>query len=154
MCASGAAAHAASTWGGSGLLSPALPVIFFFPYGTYLFPGILPFTCAGCDGRHGERVELSGKVAPSTVFVVEEKVKAGLSRELSRAVSHWLVGTPRSRKGCKECPVGSPGIGVLASSPSPRRQSSILCHLTRYPGHSAPRHLGNCVSLELHLSSC
>lgn len=55
-------------------------------YGTYLFPGISPFTRVGRNGRYGGRVELSGKVASSAVFTVEEKVKADLSQELSRAL--------------------------------------------------------------------
>lgn len=37
-----------------------------------------------------------------------------------------------------------PGIQVLAFSPQ-GTGPSVLCHLTRYPGHGAPRHLGNCL---------
>lgn len=58
----------------------------YFSYGAHLFPGILPFTCVGLNGGHGGRAELSGKVAPSTIFMVEEKVKVGQSQELSRAI--------------------------------------------------------------------
>lgn len=58
----------------------------YFSYGTHLFPGILPFTHVDHNRRHGGRMELSGKVAPSTIFMVEEKVKMGPSQELSRAI--------------------------------------------------------------------
>ena len=92
----GEAAHAGSTWGWLGFAPSSSS--YDFPYGTYVFPGILPFTRVGCNGRHGGRVELSGKVAAAPVFTVEEKVKAGLSRELPRAIPPWLV-SPLKQEG-------------------------------------------------------
>lgn len=87
MCASGEAAHAASTWGGLSFTFALPSFSYYLSYGTYLFPGILPFTPVGRSGGQGGRVELSAKVAPSASFTVEgKKVKAGLSRELSRAI--------------------------------------------------------------------
>lgn len=72
--------HAMSTWGMAQLLcSLAFPMIFLW---DIFISWPLVFTCVGCNRGHGERRELSGKVAPSTIFTVEEKLKGSLVRNL------------------------------------------------------------------------
>lgn len=77
--------HAVSTWGMAQLLlSLTFPMIFL---GDIFISWPLAFTCVGCNRGHGERRELSGKVAPSTIFTVEEKLKGSLVRNL-RELAH------------------------------------------------------------------
>lgn len=66
---------------GSALLSFAFPMIFLW---DIFISWPLAFTCVGGNRGHGERRELSGKVAPSTIFTAEEKVKGNLVRTFWR----------------------------------------------------------------------
>lgn len=104
MCGSGKTAHDASTWGQLSFAPSCFPND--FPLGLTYFLSPRLYMC-GLQQRTWRENGTIWKGSPS-------KSKHRPSQNFLE-LYHLGWWAPRSRKGCRECPVGRPGIRVMAS---------------------------------------